>query len=83
MDKEFIHEVLYGVFEKDANHFWSFIESEYLYMLACKESERKVYKAEINNQIEYIFNRIKEEDAWDASSKRVELLRKTKCLLKD
>ncbi|MGN1012610.1 MAG: hypothetical protein ACI4ON_02110 [Clostridia bacterium] len=83
MDRDYFYEVLYGVFEKDTEHFLSFIETEHLYMLAYEESEREIYKAEINNQIEYIFKRIKEEDALDASSKRVELLRITKSLLQD
>lgn len=83
MNKEYFYEILYGVFEKDANHFLSFIETERIYMLACKESDRKIYKTEINNQLEYIFNRIKEEDAPDASSKIVELLKTSKGLLKD
>lgn len=83
MNKEYFYEILYGVFEKDANHFLSFIETERIYMLACKESDRKIYKAEINNQLEYIFNKIKEEDAPNASSKTVELLKITNGLLKD
>ena len=51
MDKNYFYEVLYGVFEKDTEHFLSFIETEHLYMLEYEESEREIYKAEINNQI--------------------------------
>ena len=75
MKKESLNEILYGVFVEDTSAFRIFLESEQLYAITCLSSEKEKILAEIDNQLDYIFARIKEEGACAAPSQKIELVK--------
>ena len=74
MKNNILKEVLYSVFVEDTNAFKAFIDAEYLQAITCLDSEKDKILAEINDQLDYIFARIKAEGACDAPSKTTEFL---------
>ncbi len=82
MGKEYLLDILYGVFVLDTSAFFTFIESERICAILCKGSQRRKRFTQINEQLDYVLDKIKEEDAWCASS-MVDLLNETKKSLKD
>ena len=74
MKKESLNEILYGVFVEDTSAFRIFLESEQLYAITCLSSEKEKILAEIDNQLDYIFARIKAEGACAAPSQKIELV---------
>ena len=74
MKKESLNEILYGVFVEDTSAFRIFLESEQLYAITCLSSEKDKILAEIDNQLDYIFARIKAEGACAAPSQKIELV---------
>ena len=74
MKNNILKEVLYSVFAEDTNAFKAFIDAEYLQAITCLDSEKDKILTEIDNQLDYIFARIKAEGACTAPSKKIELL---------
>ena len=74
MKNSILQEVLYSVFVEDTNAFKAFIEAEYLQAITCLDSEKDKILAEIDNQLEYVFKRLKAEGASHAPSKNIEFL---------
>ena len=74
MKDNILKEVLYSVFVEDTNAFKAFIDAEYLQAITCLDSEKVKILAEINDQLDYIFTRIKAEGASQAPSKTIESL---------
>ena len=74
MKNSILQEVLYSVFVEDTNAFKAFIEAEYLQSITCLDSEKDKILAEIDNQLDYIFARLKAEGATYAPSKTTEFL---------
>ena len=74
MKNNILKEVLYSVFVEDTNAFKAFIDAEYLQAITCLDSEKEKILAEIDNQLEYVFARIKAEGASHAPSKTTEFL---------
>ena len=74
MKKESLNEILYGVFVEDTSAFRIFLESEQLYAITCLSSEKEKILAEIDNQLEYVFKRLKAEGACAAPSQKIELV---------
>ena len=74
MKDNILKEVLYSVFVEDTNAFKAFIEEEYLQAITCLDSEKDKILTEINEQLDYIFKRIKAEGAPHAPSKTIEFL---------
>ena len=74
MKNNILKEVLYSVFVEDTNAFKAFIDAEYLQAITCLDSEKDKILAEINDQLDYIFARIKAEGASHAPSKTTEFL---------
>ena len=74
MKNSILQEVLYSVFVEDTNAFKAFIEAEYLQAITCLDSEKDKILAEIDNQLDYIFARIKAEGACAAPSQKIELV---------
>ena len=75
MKNSILQEVLYSVFVEDTNAFKAFIEAEYLQAITCLDSEKDKILAEIDNQLEYVFKRLKAEGAPTAPSQKIELLK--------
>ena len=82
MKDNILKEVLYSVFVEDTNAFKAFIEEEYLQAITCLDSEKDKILTEIDNQLDYIFARIKAEGACTAPSKKIELLNIMKATFK-
>ena len=74
MKNSILQEVLYSVFVEDTNAFKAFIEAEYLQAITCLDSEKDKILAEIDNQLEYVFKRLKTEGATHTPSKTTEFL---------
>ena len=74
MKNNILKEVLYSVFVEDTNAFKAFIDAEYLQAITCLDSEKEKILAEIDNQLEYVFKRLKAEGATYAPSKTTEFL---------
>ena len=74
MKKESLNEILYSVFVEDTSAFRIFLESEQLYAITCLSSEKEKILDEIDNQLEYVFKRLKAEGATYAPSKTTEFL---------
>ena len=74
MKNNILKEVLYSVFVEDTNAFKAFIDAEYLQAITCLDSEKEKILAEIDNQLEYVFKRLKAEGASHAPSKNIEFL---------
>ena len=74
MKNNILKEVLYSVFVEDTNAFKAFIDAEYLQAITCLDSEKEKILAEIDNQLEYVFARIKAEGASHEPSKTTEFL---------
>ena len=74
MKNNILKEVLYSVFVEDTNAFKAFIDAEYLQAITCLDSEKEKILAEIDNQLEYVFKRLKAEGATHAPSKNIEFL---------
>ena len=74
MKNNILKEVLYSVFAEDTNAFKAFIDAEYLQAITCLDSEKDKILTEINEQLDYIFKRIKAEGASQAPSKTIEFL---------
>ena len=74
MKKESLNEILYSVFVEDTSAFRIFLESEQLYAITCLSSEKEKILAEIDNQLEYVFKRLKTEGATHTPSKTTEFL---------
>ena len=74
MKNNILKEVLYSVFVEDTNAFKAFIDAEYLQAITCLDSEKEKILAEIDNQLEYVFKRLKAEGASHAPSKTTEFL---------
>ena len=75
MKNNILQEVLYSVFVEDTNAFKAFIEAEYLQAITCLDSEKDKILTEIDNQLDYIFARIKAEGAPHAPSQKIELVK--------
>ena len=74
MKNNILKEVLYSVFVEDTNAFKAFIDAEYLQAITCLDSEKEKILAEIDNQLEYVFKRLKTEGATHTPSKTTEFL---------
>ena len=74
MKNNILKEVLYSVFAEDTNAFKAFIDAEYLQAITCLDSEKDKILTEIDNQLEYVFKRLKAEGASHAPSKNIEFL---------
>ena len=74
MKNNILKEVLYSVFAEDTNAFKAFIDAEYLQAITCLDSEKDKILTEIDNQLEYVFKRLKAEGACVAPSKTTEFL---------
>ena len=74
MKNNILKEVLYSVFAEDTNAFKAFIDAEYLQAITCLDSEKDKILTEIDNQLEYVFKRLKAEGAPTAPSKTTEFL---------
>ena len=75
MKNNILKEVLYSVFVEDTNAFKAFIDAEYLQAITCLDSEKDKILAEINDQLDYIFARIKAEGASQEPYKKIELVK--------
>ena len=75
MKNNILKEVLYSVFVEDTNAFKAFIDAEYVQAITCLDSEKDKILAEINDQLDYIFARIKAEGASQAPSQKIELVK--------
>ena len=75
MKNNILKEVLYSVFVEDTNAFKAFIDAEYLQAITCLDSEKDKILAEINDQLDYIFARIKAKGASQAPSQKIELVK--------
>ena len=82
MKNNILQEVLYSVFVEDTNAFKAFIEAEYLQAITCLDSEKDKILTEIDNQLEYVFKRLKAEGACTAPSQKIELLNIMKATFK-
>ena len=82
MKDNILKEVLYSVFIEDTNAFKAFIEEEYLQAITCLDSEKDKILTEINEQLDYIFARIKAEGACAAPSQKIELVNIMKATFK-
>ena len=80
MDKEYLLEVLNCVFATNRDAFISFIQCELIFSFSFPKSKQKEIHNEIIEQIEYVLNK---EDAYQASSKIVDLLNTLKKSFKD
>ena len=75
MKNNILKEVLYSVLVEDTNAFKAFIDAEYLQAITCLDSEKDKILAEIKDQLDYIFARIKAEGASQAPSQKIELVK--------
>ena len=80
MDKYYLLEVLNCVFATNRDAFISFIQCELIFSFSFPKSKQKEIHNEIIEQIEYVLNK---EDAYQASSKIVDLLNTLKKSFKD
>ncbi len=80
MDKYYLLEVLNCVFATNRDAFISFIQCELIFSFSFPKSKQKEIHNEIIEQLEYVLNK---EDAYEASSKIVDLLNTLKKSLKD
>ena len=74
MKKESLNEIWYGGVGEDTSAFRSCRGSEQLYAITCLSSEKEKILAEIDNQLEYVFKRLKTEGATHTPSKTTEFL---------
>jgi len=81
MDKYYLLEVLNCVFVTNIDAFISFVQCELIFSFWYPKNKQKEIHNEIIEQLEYVLN--KEEDAYQASSKIVDLLNQLKKSLKD
>ena len=80
MDKYYLLEVFNCVFVTNRDAFISFVQCELIFSFSFPKSKQKEIHNEIIEQLEYVLNK---EDAYEASSKIVDLLNTLKKSLKD